>query len=210
MSYSKQISDHLRKRLECPICLDVKRGCNIFQCKNGHIACEECYKKLRSCPSRRFALTKAGIRNLLMEKLIVNLPLECQHLETGCSFETTEGNEDLRNHESKCLFRPVPCPHTACDRKVPLAQLESHVISQHKAGRMERSGDGMIIVEWPPNFDFPEMHWRLTIVSHNGILFFPMLLKRDNTYYGWTPLGCTRCLKRTQSGTWKAWLNSCN
>jgi hypothetical protein len=120
-----------------------------------------------------------------MEQMIDRLPLQCKHFESGCLFETSEGNARLKNHESECLFNPVTCPHTACDRQVPLAQLEAHVISQHKASILDCSSDGLIAVEWLVNINFQSNHWKLSLVMLNGQMLFPMLFKKDNIYYAW-------------------------
>jgi hypothetical protein len=185
MSGAKQISDHLRKYLECPICFEVRKGGKIFQCKNGHIACEACYSGLRTCSECRVGLTHPGMRNIQMEKLVESLPHQCRHFEAGCTFVTTEGNGSLKTHESDCLFKVVPCPHTSCDIQVPLAQLEFHVTSLHKANVLDCTPDGLITVEWPANIDLFLNHWKLSFIMLNGIMLFPILFKKDNMYYVW-------------------------
>jgi hypothetical protein len=117
-----------------------------------------------------------------MEQMIDSLPLQCKHFESGCSFETSEGNARMKNHEAQCLFKPVTCPHTACDRQVPLAQLEAHAISQHQATILDCSSDGLISVEWLVNIKLQLNHWKLSLVTLNGQMFFPMLFKKDNIY----------------------------
>ncbi len=56
--------------LVCPICLEVKRDCKIFQCENGHLTCEHCYESLESCSVCRVELKKPGSRCLFAEKAI--------------------------------------------------------------------------------------------------------------------------------------------
>jgi hypothetical protein len=165
--------------------LVVRRECKYFQCKNGHVSCEDCYKSLRTCSVCRVDLSHPGIRNLQVEQLIDGLPLQCVNFEEGCLYETAEGSESLRNHECECVFKPHPCPHTACDKKVPLHLLEAHVTSKHKAVRIIGSFDGLIDVEWPAQINVPLNHWKLKMVSLNGRILFPMLFKKDNIYYVW-------------------------
>ncbi len=38
-----------RKDLTCPVCLEVRWTCKIFQCLNGHIVCEECVECSDRC-----------------------------------------------------------------------------------------------------------------------------------------------------------------
>jgi hypothetical protein len=120
-----------------------------------------------------------------MEQMIDSLPLQCKHFEAGCSFETTEGNARMKKHESECLFKPVACPHTACDRQVPMTQMEAHVIFQHKANMLDCSSDGLITVEWPANIDLSLNHWKLSLVMLNGQMVLPMIFKKENLYYAW-------------------------
>jgi hypothetical protein len=101
MSGATQTSDHLRKFLECPICFEVKRGFKIFQCKNGHVACEACYTNLTTCAECRVGLTHPGMRNLQMEKLLESLPQKCRHFEAGCLFQTIKGNSSLQAHKHR-------------------------------------------------------------------------------------------------------------
>jgi hypothetical protein len=185
MNSAKQQSDFFKRHLECPICLEVKRGCHIFQCNNGHIACSDCYAKLTQCPECRVAFKRPGIRNIRLEQLIDGLPAQCKYFEAGCSFETTEGNDVRTKHESDCMYILVTCPHIACDKKVSLAHLEDHVVSHHKTKRIESSSANQFTVEWPVNISFKSKQWDLILVLLNGIMFFPILFKKHNIYYVW-------------------------
>jgi hypothetical protein len=90
-----------------------------------------------------------------------------------------------KSHEANCLFKSVPCPHTACVKMVPLAQLESHVVLQHKAEKIDGFSDGQITMEWLAHVGLRLIHWELTLVLLNGLMIFPMIFKRDNVYYVW-------------------------
>jgi hypothetical protein len=91
----------------------------------------------------------------------------------------------MKQHESDCMYKLVPCPHTACDERVSLVHLEDHAVSSHQAVKMESCSDSEITVEWPVNIDSPSKHWDLILVFLNGIMLFPMLFKKDNIYYVW-------------------------
>jgi hypothetical protein len=121
-----------------------------------------------------------------VEQLIESLPLQCKHFKSGgCPFETTKGNVTLKKHEAECQYKMIRCPHTAWRREVSLINLEAHVTSQHKAKAIECSPDGVIAVEWPANTDSSLSHWKLSLVLLNGLIFFPMLFKRNNLFYAW-------------------------
>ena len=42
----------LRKRVECPVCLEIPRSGPVFVCKNGHFVCQKC-KRGGNCPTCR-------------------------------------------------------------------------------------------------------------------------------------------------------------
>ena len=69
-------SSRLRDIVECPVCLKTpKYGAPIFQCRNGHLICRECYKRVETtCPVCRVLLcTNTKIRCLSAEKIIERL-----------------------------------------------------------------------------------------------------------------------------------------
>lgn len=70
MSEGEEILEDL---LECAVCLDM---CQIpvHQCKNGHNICSQHLPKLKGlCPTCKVRYEFGGSRNLLAEKLILNL-----------------------------------------------------------------------------------------------------------------------------------------
>ena len=63
----------LRSLVECPICYEVPQQKKIFQCNNGHIICESCYRLLpaaKKCPQGECPYSVPPTRNLQTEKLI--------------------------------------------------------------------------------------------------------------------------------------------
>ena len=70
---SKPKLTRLRDIVECPVCLKTPRYCApIFQCRNGHIICRDCYKGVElHCPVCRVQLyTNTKIRCIPAEKII--------------------------------------------------------------------------------------------------------------------------------------------
>jgi hypothetical protein len=179
--------EQFRKELECPVCLEIRKR-PIFQCEDGgHIICCKCHGDLiiKTCPVCMGAYATPPSRNRVIERMIdrLNLPENCINGKNGCKFS---GPQDaLKIHEKDCLFRIVPCPDTSCDQGVVMHQLAGHAIAQHKARRVECTSNGVIKVAWGANIDHKDVHWKLTMVTVNGLLFFPVLFKKDNTYYAW-------------------------
>jgi len=61
--------------IECPICFCVPLPPKVvYQCKNGHIHCDVCLKKIDQCPQCRITLDKKEpIRNRAVEEIIANI-----------------------------------------------------------------------------------------------------------------------------------------
>ena len=78
--------------LECPVCLKIPNSLPVFQCKAGHIACNDCHPRMKKCPICRMVLGK--IRSRLAEALISRLPSICQF--EGCSMQFMQ--DELKEH----------------------------------------------------------------------------------------------------------------
>ena len=67
------LEEALTRGLECPVCwVDMKD--HIFQCKNGHLVCQTCWRKLKNCPVCRARYNKrVPIRCLFAEQMAENL-----------------------------------------------------------------------------------------------------------------------------------------
>ena len=61
----------VQKVFKCPVCLTLPL-CHIYQCREGHLVCMDCHKKLRSpisCPTCRTAMPNVPIRNRAAEEV---------------------------------------------------------------------------------------------------------------------------------------------
>ena len=67
------LEEALTSGLECPVCWVDMRD-HIFQCKNGHLVCQTCWRKLKNCPVCRARFNKrVPIRCLFAEQMAENL-----------------------------------------------------------------------------------------------------------------------------------------
>ena len=62
---------------ECPICFEqMLTPINIFQCSQGHLLCENCFKRVsdstKVCPFCKRDVVTAPIRNRALEEAIEN------------------------------------------------------------------------------------------------------------------------------------------
>ena len=69
----RPLEEALTSGLECPVCWADMRD-HIFQCKNGHLVCQTCWRKLKNCPVCRTRYNKrVPIRCLFAEQMAQNL-----------------------------------------------------------------------------------------------------------------------------------------
>ena len=62
---------HFKDLLECPICFHTIDSVPIYQCRNGHVVCNDCHPKLENCPiCRDGQLYDGPIRNLKLEEIV--------------------------------------------------------------------------------------------------------------------------------------------
>ena len=118
----------LLKVLECSSCKKLpKQQQNIYGCSQGHLLCQNCVDNTEKCP---VCLEKSkAFAELIMNKIFPNV----QKSHVQCRFELCKAElniKDLKDHESFCTHREVPCPSThrgACMWNGPLSQLIQHV-----------------------------------------------------------------------------------
>ncbi|KAF5742773.1 putative E3 ubiquitin-protein ligase SINA-like 6 isoform X1 [Tripterygium wilfordii] len=98
-------------------------------CKNGHIACSQCCKKLKNkCPSCR--LQTGSIRCRALETILESIRVSCQYTSHGCNETSMLYNQKL-HHETICVYAPCPCPFANCDYQSVAKQLPLHLNEKH-------------------------------------------------------------------------------
>ena len=118
--------------LECPVCHSTpSRKVMIHQCNNGHILCQKCrHPNQITCPylhcQAPLNVTSSN-RNLLCEKIMTLLPLECSFFEHGCKASEINDTAQLLLHEKKCPHRLIRCIYPLCQNLVPFNKLPIHI-----------------------------------------------------------------------------------
>lgn len=130
-SDSETYNDRLASILECPVCFEFVLP-PILQCKNGHIVCYMCYRKVEFCPTCRDPKENTT-RNLAMEKMARELKFNCKYSSDGCTASTPY--EQANDHTGKCEFRPYscPCPGETCKWEGSLQSIMNHITISHNA-----------------------------------------------------------------------------
>ncbi len=78
---------NVKNELTCPVCLDVPRVGHLFQCRNGHLICQEDYQKIllqfetaagAKCPECMTHYGADPIRNRFAEKMLDLVKMPCR------------------------------------------------------------------------------------------------------------------------------------
>ncbi|CAM8950301.1 unnamed protein product [Rhodiola kirilowii] len=113
--------------LDCVICYESLK-IPVFQCENGHIACDSCCTKLNNkCPSCSFPI--GYNRNRAIEKVIESMKVLCRNSKHGCR-ERLDFN-GRKEHEDNCIYSPYRCPIHCCGVIGSFQQLWRHIPDRH-------------------------------------------------------------------------------
>merc|ERR1712059_165561 len=102
MGKHEDLVQHLRDKVECPVCLNVPKKVPIPVCPNGHVVCSECVKE--KCPTCRVKMEQG--KSSLAVTVLENIDHECEN--EGCKEKLSFGK--LVSHGKSCSFRLVECP----------------------------------------------------------------------------------------------------
>lgn len=127
--------------LTCPICFEMMRK-TIYQCKEGHLICKDCYTKIKSqetrssendcktrCPTCKIDFDSVPIRCLWLEKFYPFMVFSCKNVEHGCTFK---GNDiERKNHMKTCRHNKIVCPKHGCNYVGSPKEYFTHWIKKH-------------------------------------------------------------------------------
>lgn len=119
----RKVIKEVKANLECKICFNDMSG-KIYQCVNGHVICDDCKSKCKSCPYCKETISN---RNLVLERLLQNYTIACPY--SGCGLKCK--NSIMSNHKLSCAFKPINCPF--CDTSVAGNEesVLAHLIEKH-------------------------------------------------------------------------------
>ncbi|CAO2193431.1 unnamed protein product [Urochloa humidicola] len=122
--------------LQCPLCFSPFEA-SIFQCKNGHAACEACCARFhRVCPSCREPIGDIQCRPL--EDAIAGMVVPCAFAEHGCA-ERLRLAERAVHEALFCQRAPSACPLLGC--AYAGLDLHDHILDAHSGAG---DADGVI------------------------------------------------------------------
>ncbi|KAM9993999.1 hypothetical protein ACTFIZ_011963 [Dictyostelium cf. discoideum] len=140
-----------KNKYSCPICFEYFYKKSIYQCKFGHIACQECWEKSlknkKECMICRFEVNSTNdlSRCLIVEQNFGKKECYCIYSFTNnydlidCANEKIKLIKDEENgckeiikideldtHIQNCKFKFIECSHNGCDKFLRLNSLKEH------------------------------------------------------------------------------------
>ncbi|KAL2522382.1 E3 ubiquitin-protein ligase [Forsythia ovata] len=149
--------------LDCPICFEPLR-LQVFQCKNGHIACASCCTKMANKCSN-CSLQIGFVRCRAIEKVVESVTISCPNAYYGCK-ETMLYSKKL-DHENACIYVPCSCPHPACDYVGLPPVLYTHFVGNHSDYSMLFDFDSPI-----PISSLDKSHNQIFLLERNECIIF--------------------------------------
>jgi len=117
--------------LNCPVCFELIIPPIIGQCRNGHIFCTMCTKKISTCPTCRCTMTNT--RALVLEQLAEHVEVSCPNSCDGCHERVRYC--DIKKHLRECKFKKIACcPFNNCQHSIQLHNIDdmkTHFINVH-------------------------------------------------------------------------------
>ena len=134
----------LLQQLECPVCMEYMLS-PITMCKNGHNICNNCRGILKRCPNCRLQF---NIRNISLENKLRDILHPCIYRKSGCKEVGFQGH--ISQHQSECPYGSHNCPFAKtanenCKWEGPIADVKSHIISEHNTFIIEVEGNQLIV-----------------------------------------------------------------
>ena len=130
---SKTLTE-MQSNLVCQVCEDRARPEKKlwYRCLKLHQICQDCRGKREKCTCGQQMSTEYC---KMTEKLLSNrsLKFNCVNAKNGCNVTLAE--DGLKDHESECFFRLVPCPYPFSDsckvKKVMFRDVIQHYEKDH-------------------------------------------------------------------------------
>ena len=210
----------LLKVLECSSCKKLpKQQQNIYGCSQGILLCQNCVDNAEKCSVclKKDKVFEEPKDKAFREPIINEIFPNVQKSHMQCRFELCKAElniTDLKDHESFCTHREVPCPSThrgACMWNGPLSQLMRHMRengcvqvvlddSCSNSTNQSISANQTITTAFKSNIcDFPATE--KSVFKRNGVIthWKPVLLLSKNFLNIW----CHVLIQRDSLGLWR-------
>jgi len=173
----------LRKRVECPVCLEIPRSGPVFVCKNGHFVCQKC-KRGGSCPTCREVM---GTNKSILAVTVIEIVLhDCKFDECKEQFPL----KDIEEHEKVCKHRIVKCPHfDFCGGKASISKLLEHMREAECCRNdapesvVNKSGSASFSLTDLSELSDADTHWSVITYSYMGAIFALCAYKSDYCWH---------------------------
>lgn len=129
---ASELEKNILAELQCPVCDNVMSP-PICHCQNGHSICNECFQKVKCCPSC-LAPKHPVARSYALEAIHAKLRVPCKNAFVGCKH--VDLGAEIVKHQIYCRFSKRPCPFSTydnCSWQDVYSKLKSHLKKKHQS-----------------------------------------------------------------------------
>ena len=109
--------ESIEKQLICHVCKGKPRSGEPYwyRCMNLHLICQSCRGQGKKCLCQAKVLyTSCSVIEAFLKS---KKRFKCKNESRGC--EECLNNQNMKAHESECIYRLVNCPRISCKTKLP-------------------------------------------------------------------------------------------
>lgn len=117
--------DNFMSLLTCPVCAEVMKSGQAFQCASGHALCKTCRKKVAVCPTCRCEMPERPIVASVVNTLLDICELPCPNAARGCTAVMLSRCHNT--HLLECKHAAPKCLRAACGQAVPTDKYLDHL-----------------------------------------------------------------------------------
>ena len=177
--YDKLMAE-LKSKVECPVCLTVPTGGQMFACPRGHLVCGPCRAKTANwadppCPVCREPM--GNNKSLLAMVVIENMEHECTNI--GCQ-EKLAFQETTKHRKELCRFRIIICPGNKCEQLLPFSSFDEHAKTCSKSNM--RTAQSIIFTLDKEAYRSGNASWNTQIFHLNNETFALRVSLRNNNF----------------------------
>ena len=173
--------------LRCTICYKISRvQLPIQHCESGHIICQTCKIRVKSCPS---SCSKSSASSSSSPEDNQMVGHKCKFSALGCEVIMNLDDDDIVLHEKNCPERIITCPHNECKTEMQLKHFHKHGVLKGcvSSERYPYREDGVSFFYSLKNFVFmsldEDLYWQMLqfqVHKHVFYMIFSYLASKQS------------------------------
>jgi hypothetical protein len=120
---------HILDFFRCRRCNAYPTQRPVWQCRAGHIQCNECITSNLFPPLCKVCNFRTDYRFIFAERSLSQISKACRFEKNGCKVKITENN--CKHEKDECWFRETCCIYFRCRKEMQMIQIFNHLKECH-------------------------------------------------------------------------------